>query len=397
MLGTFEQALQSDLTALEAAHRLRSCPAHAGNSRVHTQVAGQALVSFSSNDYLGLACHPSLLTAASESARRSGFGAGAARLVSGDFPEHRELEAALASFLDRPATLLFPTGYQANIGVITALAGPNDLILSDAANHASIVDGCRLSRATVVVYPHLDLAALSGALGAPAAPSFRRRFIVTESAFSMDGDVAPLADLAALAGRHSAALIVDEAHALGALGPGGRGFCPHFGVRPDVLIGTLGKAFGSSGGFVSGSHTLRTTLVNRARTFLFTTAPPPPVAAAALAALAIIRSTEGDRLRSRLHDHIRELGAITTPHRSPSVISTAIFPILLGTDQAALAASARLRAEGIFLQAIRPPTVPEGTARLRATVSAAHEPQDIRLLTRAFGALALPHPAPPSV
>ncbi|HEV3030254.1 MAG TPA: aminotransferase class I/II-fold pyridoxal phosphate-dependent enzyme, partial [Polyangia bacterium] len=294
--------LEAELAALAAAHRLRTCPALAGPSRQRpTDAAGpanHALLSFSSNDYLGFASHPDVLSAAAETAAQEGFGAGAARLVTGDLPTHRALEADLATFARRQSALLFPSGYQANLGAVTALAGPSDLIVSDAANHASLIDGCRLSRATVAIYAHGDPRSAAQALARPG--EFRRRFLLTESLFSMDGDSAPLAALAELAIAHDAVFVVDEAHAFGVLGPGGRGLCAAANVEPDLLVGTLGKAFGASGGFVAASDAVRSYLVNRARTFIFTTAAPPPVAAAARAALRLAAGPVGEQRRARL-------------------------------------------------------------------------------------------------
>jgi 8-amino-7-oxononanoate synthase len=309
-------------------------------------------------------------------------------LVSGDLPEHRELEAALSAFLDVEAVLLFPSGYQTNLGVLAALAGPGDLVLCDHANHASIIDACRLSRARPSFYRHLDLSSAEKRL-LELAPTARRKILVTESLFGMDGDIAPLADLAALATKHGAALVVDEAHALGALGPSGRGLCRKAGVTPDVLIGTLGKSFGASGGFAAGSATLRKYLVNHSRTFIFTTAPPPPVAAAALAALDIIRGDEGDARREALADRILQLQSRLHP-KGPGLPRSPIFPIILGSDRAALDASLALRARGFFVQPIRPPTVPDGTARLRITLSASHHAKDVDSLAQALASLIIP-------
>jgi 8-amino-7-oxononanoate synthase len=271
-------------------------------------------------------------------------------LVAGDLPEHRELEAELSAFLDVEAVLLFPSGYQTNLGVLPALAGPGDLVLCDHANHASIIDACRLSRARLSFYRHLDLSSAQKRLFA-LAPAARRKLIVTESLFSVDGDIAPLADLAALATKHGAALVVDEAHAIGGLGPGGRGLCHEAGVTPDVLVGTLGKAFG-----------------------------------AALAALKIIRGDEGDARRDALASRVLQLrGRLSQlPCRSPR---SPILPIILGTDRAALDASRVLRTHGFLVQAIRPPTVPDGSARLRITLSASHRPGDVDSLAQALARL----------
>jgi 8-amino-7-oxononanoate synthase len=384
----FSAHLQAELAALAVADRLRSCPELAGASRTRPADptgAERALVSFASNDYLGLAGHAALRAAAAAAAVTEGFGAGAARLVSGDLPSHRALEQALATFLQRPAALLFPTGYQANLGVITALAGPEDLIASDAANHASLIDGCRLSRATVVVYAHADPAAARAALARQGR--FRRRFLITESLFSMDGDTAPLPALGEIASATDAVLIVDEAHALGTLGPGGRGLSAAAGIDPDVLIGTLGKAFGAAGGFVTGADALRTYLVNHSRTFIFTTSPPPPVAAAAHAAVRLVAGPEGLQRRESLARNvaliIERLGTRLAASRrlSPGAAGP-ILPVILGSNAKALAVAASLRAEGLFVPAIRPPTVPEGTARLRVTVSSQHTDEDLEALGR---------------
>jgi 8-amino-7-oxononanoate synthase len=375
-------ALEAELAELAAGHRRRACPELAGPSRQRPVSArGETLLSFSSNDYLGLASHPDVAAAAAAASRSEGFGAGAARLVSGDSPSHRRLEEELAAFLERPAALLFPTGYQANLGVVTALAGPEDLIVSDASNHASLIDGCRLSRATVAIFRHADPLAAAEALGRPG--NFRRRLLVTESLFSMDGDAAPIAALADVARRHDAILVVDEAHALGVVGPAGRGLCAAAGISPDVLVGTLGKAFGAAGGFVTGSAVLREYLVNRARTFIFTTSAPPPVAAAARAALHLASGAEGDERRSRLESHKRRLLA-ALPLKIPPT-AAAILPIVLGSDDRALAAAARLREMALFVPAIRPPTVPEGTARLRVTFSSEHTEGEVDCLAAALG------------
>jgi 8-amino-7-oxononanoate synthase len=382
--GVFTAELEAELAELARADRRRACPEAAGSSRIHPEVGGKPMLSLCSNDYLGLASHPALVAAATATATRDGFGASAARLVSGDLPAHRELEAALSAFLDRPAALVFPTGYQTNLGVLTALAGRDDLIVSDALNHASVIDGCRLSRAQVQVYPHGDAETAARLLS--AGGPFRRRLLVTESLFSMDGDVAPLAALAEAAAATNSVLVVDEAHAFGALGPGGRGLCAAAGITPEVLIGTLGKAVGAAGGFVAGSRPLRDLLVNRARTFIFTTAMPPPVAAAATAALALIAGPEGDRRRALLADRQRSLGEalarlalVAGPPAGP------ILPVVLGSEARTLSAAADLRVLGFFVPAIRPPTVPDGSSRLRVTLSAAHEPDD---LTRFAAALA---------
>ncbi len=374
--------LEAELADLATGNRRRACPELGGRSRQRPTGPGEGapLISFSSNDYLGLASHPEVIAAAAETAECEGFGAGAARLVSGDLPSHRALETDLATFTQRPAALLFPTGYQANLGVITALAGPSDLIASDVANHASLIDGCRLSRATIAIFSHADPRAAGEALSRPG--TYRRRFLVSESLFSMDGDAAPLAELAAVAASYDAVFIVDEAHALGVLGPGGRGLSIQAGVSPDVVVGTLGKAFGSAGGFVTGAAILRDYLVNRARTFIFTTAAPPVLAGAARAALRLASGPAGDQKRERLRSQqARLLGALggkVAGRPGP------ILPVILGADERALAAAAHLRRRGLFVPAIRPPTVQEGTARLRVTLSSEHTDEDIDSLAAAL-------------
>ena len=382
VLPSLDADLKADLVSLEAQDRIRSCPAASGPSRTNPTIDAQPLLSFCSNDYLGLSGHPALASAAAAAMARSGLGAGASRLIAGDLPEHRELEAALSAFLNVEAVLLFPSGYQTNLGVLCALAGPGDLVLCDHANHASIIDACRLSRARPTFYRHLDVSSAEKRLLALAPPA-RRRFLVTESLFGMDGDVAPIAELADLARKHDAALIVDEAHAIGVLGPGGRGLCHDAGVRPDVLIGTLGKAFGAAGGFAAGSATLRRYLVNRSRTFIFTTAQPPPVAAAALAALHIIGGDEGQARREALANRVLQLRS-RLPSRTAALPHSPILPIIFGPDRAAVDASRALRASGFFVQPIRPPTVPEGTARLRVTLSASHSPKDVDSFAQAL-------------
>ncbi len=378
----FDDLLEVELRDLELRHAHRSCPEVAGSSRVRIRLAASQAVSFASNDYLGLAADPRLATAAAQAARSQGYGSSAARLVSGDLPAHRDLERSIAGFVRRDAALVFPSGYQANIGALTALTGPEDLIVSDALNHASLIDGCRLSRARVAVYPHGDVAAADALLNDSSA---RRRLLLTESLFSMDGDTAPLADLMEVADRRNAILVVDEAHALGARGPGGRGLCAEAGVAPDVLIGTLGKAFGAGGGFVTGSSSLRNLLINRARTFIFTTALPAPVAAAADCAIGIAAGLDGDQRRQHLMalgDRLaRRLTAIVPQN---PVRTGPIHPFLLGANDRALAVSNALRLRGIFVPAIRPPTVPTGTARLRITLSSAHNFDEVDQLADAL-------------
>jgi 8-amino-7-oxononanoate synthase len=390
VLPSLSHQIAADLRALESTTRLRTCSTITGASRVHVTFEGRPVISFSSNDYLGLACDPRLPRAASHAAANSGFGASASRLLAGNHPEHTTLENALATFLAHPAVLLFPTGYQANLGVLTALAGPDDLIVADRAVHASLLDSFRLSRAKVAIYPHLDVQVAERHLKR-LGPNKRRRFLVTESLFSMDGDVAPLGSLATIASTHDAALIVDEAHAFGALGPSGRGLCAQFGIQPDVLIGTLGKTLGAGGAFVAGTTDLRAFLINHARSFLFTTGLPVPVAAAAHAALQILSSEEGNHLRARLSNLVALLRArLALP---ALIISSPIIPIIMGSDHTAVDASTYLLEKGFLVQPIRPPTVREGTSRLRITLSSHHTEEQVFALADAITAFS---PRPPS-
>jgi 8-amino-7-oxononanoate synthase len=384
-MPTFATALEEELALLAAANRRRTPAELDGPARTAPRINGRPMLAFCANDYLDLAAHPALAAAASHAAARDGFGASASRLVAGDLPAHRELESALAAHLGRPSALVFPTGYQANLGVLVALAGPDDLIVSDALNHASIVDGCRLSRAQIAVFPHRDTAAAAHLLA--DGQSFRRRLLVTESLFSMDGDVAPLAQLAEVAARTNAILVVDEAHAFATLGPNGRGLCAAAGVVPDVFVGTLGKSIGAAGGFVAGAPPLREILINRARTFIYTTALPPPVAAAARAGLALAAGAEGARRRQVLAQRCAWLAdRLATACLAPRTHASSgpIFPIVLGDDSRALAVTAALRDRGLFIPAIRPPTVPPGTARLRLTLSAGHQADDLERLMAAL-------------
>ena len=381
MLASLANQLASDLESLRRADRLRSCPAVAGSSRIQVTLDGNDLLSFCSNDYLGLACHPNLQKAASAAIARSGLGAGSARLVAGNLPDHRSLERTIATLVRLPSALLFPTGYQANLGVLTALAGPQDLIVADRAVHASLIDGCRLSRAKLALYPHLDLGVAENHLQR-LGPKARRRILVTESLFSMDGDIAPLSELASISTAYDAALLVDEAHSIGTFGPSGAGLCAQQGVIPDILVGTLGKAVGASGAFAAGTGDLCHYLVNRARSFIFTTALPPCIAASAEAAIHIISSSEGDDRRLLLRALITHLRTKLSlpPNQTPSPI----LPVILGSDSAAVLASAYLRNKGFLVPAFRPPTVRDGTSRLRITLSALHKLEDVSSLADAL-------------
>ena len=344
---------------------------------------GNRVLNFCSNDYLGLSADPRLLAAAQQSLAQRGFGSGSARLVCGNSDEQVLLEKELARFKKTEAALVFSSGYMANVGILSALCGREDVIFSDKLNHASIVDGCVLSRAELWRYPHRDIIALEGLLA--KASGFRRKLIVTDTVFSMDGDIAPLKDLVRLAKEYDAWLMVDEAHAFGIFGPTGGGRVEEEGLGQDVPIqmGTLSKAAGSYGAYVAGSEELIDLLINTARSFIFTTALPPAVAAASRTALRIIQEEpeRRERLRrnaDRLRRELQRLGFDTLERVSP------IIPVVVGEAEAAVDLSRRLLERGIFVSAVRPPTVPQGSARLRVTVTAAHTEDDITRCVEAF-------------
>ncbi len=330
---------------------------------------GKPMLNFAGNDYLGLSQHPAVKAAAQQAIATWGTGSGASRLITGTRNLHLELEAALADWKHCDAALVLSSGYAANLGVLSSLGGPDCHIFSDSLNHASIIDGCRLARSQVHVYPHLDLAVLDTAL----AESHGRKLVVSDSVFSMDGDEAPVLALSELCARHGALLLLDEAHAV--LGPELPTPGPHV-----LRMGTLSKALGSLGGFVAGPAPLIQLIENQARSFIYSTALSPADTAAGLAALAICRSTAGEALRQRLRALIEQC---RPGHPSP------ILPLPLGTEQAALAAAAALAATGIYIPAIRPPTVPVGTARLRITLSALHGDAELGYLLQALADLGL--------
>jgi len=351
----------------------------------HLVIDGRDVVGFAGNDYLGLRRHPQVARAAKAAVERYGLGAGAARLLAGSTPVHAELEAALAQFTGRERALVFPSGYQTNLGVLTGLAGEGDVLLLDRLCHASLIDAARLSKADFRVYPHGDLAKLEKLLKKKG--KHRRRFVVTEGAFSMDGDLAPLAGIAELVEREGAWLVLDDAHALGVLGESGRGTAEHLGVTlPDrtVAIGTLSKALGSQGGFAAGPAEAIDVLVNRARSFIYTTGLSPACAAGALAALDLVGRPEHRGRLSRVIRYARETLRKVAPAIPEGV--TPIIPVVVGQVDRAVRLSEHLFEAGIFAPAIRPPTVPRGTARLRISVSADHTPEDIDRLAKALEA-----------
>jgi 8-amino-7-oxononanoate synthase len=331
------------------------------------RIGGQSLVSFSSNDYLGLAADPRVAHAFAAGLERWGVGSGASRLVVGDTEAHRRLEARLADFEGTEAALVFNGGYPANLGLVQALVGRGDLVVSDVLNHASLVDGCRLSRAEVVVVPHTDVGAVASAL---SRDGFRRKLMVTDAVFSMDGDSAPLAALAEVCGRAGAALLVDEAHATGVLGRRGSGLCEATGVRPDVRMGTLGKALGGFGAYAATTRAVADLLVNRARSVVFSTTLPPALCEAMVVAVDLLEHDPD--LRRRLWRNIRRFVDGLRTLGFAAEARSAIVPVVLGAPERAVRASAFLRERGLLVKPIRPPTVPEGTSRLRFALSAAH-------------------------
>jgi 8-amino-7-oxononanoate synthase len=389
MSRSLDEALGDELERLVAAGLKRELRRWVGVHGARIELGGRSVASFSSNNYLGLAGHPALGAAASRTLGEAGLGSAASRLIAGNHAEHEALESELAAFHAAEAALLFNSGFQANVGVVPALVGRGDLVLSDQLNHASLIDGCRLSRAAVEVYPHGDVGVLEHLLAA-RRPSARRALVVTESVFSMDGDRAPLIELAALCARHGAWLMVDEAHAVGALGPRGQGIAAEVGVVPDVLVGTLGKAFGSFGAYVAGSQTLRQFLLHQARSFVFSTALPPALAAASRAALALVAGPEGDERRAVLAAHLDRFasGLRNAGLLAPGAGQTPIFPVILGDERRTMAAASQLAELGFHVQGIRPPTVPRGTSRLRIALSAAHSDDDLARLLLALEPLA---------
>jgi 8-amino-7-oxononanoate synthase len=355
-------------------------------------VDGRERLAFCSNDYLGLASHPALVAAVRRGAEAYGVGAGASPLISGHTRACADLEARLAAFVRLPRALHFSTGYMANLGVLPALAHAGDAIFSDALNHASLIDGARLSRAEVCVYPHRDLAALERLLAASTAPV---KVVATDAVFSMDGDLAPLPGLLDLCERHDAWLVIDDAHGFGVLGPGGRGALAHFGIASPrvVYMGTLGKAAGVSGAFVAGSDDVIEWVLQRARTYVFSTGTPPMLAAALAASIGLVEREEWRRERLRELVGRLRAGVAGLPWRLlPS--DTPIQPLVVGDNRAALGLMGALLDRDIWVPAIRPPTVPDGTARLRISFSALHAPADVERLVAALREIAAAHASP---
>lgn len=368
----FHPKFESYLKTLEARGLYRTRRINDGPQAIHIQVEGQRLLNFCSNDYLGLANHPAVVKALKRGADRYGVGSGSAHLITGHSSAHHTLEEELAAFTGFERVLLFSTGYMANLGVVSALMGQGDRVLEDRLNHASLLDGGLLSGARFKRYPHADLSALSNLLSEQGKGS---QLVVSDGVFSMDGDLADLPGLSKLCAKFDAGLMIDDAHGLGVLGQRGRGVLDHFELGPggvSVLVGTLGKAFGTFGAFVAGSAQLIEYLIQRARTYIYTTAIPPSLADATRASLKLVNQEPWRReklclLVEHFRKAARERNLPVTESRTP------IQPLILGASRRAVEMANRLRRKGILVMPIRPPTVPEGSARLRVTFSALHE------------------------
>lgn len=384
MPPSLEQALRQRLAERQALNRYRVRPVVQSPQQPEIQVDGRTLINFCSNDYLGLANHPKVIEAFQKAAARYGVGSGASHLVCGHSQEHHLLEEELAEFTGRPRALLFSTGYMANLGVVNGLIGRGDAVFEDRLNHASLLDAGLLSGARFQRFRHNDVAQLREQLQASDA---RHKMILVDGVFSMDGDLAPLPELAQLAQEFDAWLMVDDAHGLGCLGASGGGCLEHFSLtqaQVPILMGTLGKAFGSFGAFVAGSEALIESLIQFARPYIYTTALPPAVAAASRAALRLVQEESERRVHlqslvQRFRAGVAELGLPLEPSVS------AIQPLIVGDDALALRLADKLKQRGFWVSAIRPPTVPEGTARLRFTFSAAHSLAQVESLVAALG------------
>jgi len=384
LAGLREQNLFRELRRVDSAQ----------GSRI--KISGKTFLNFSSNDYLGLANHPTLKAAAIHAVEKFGAGAGASRLICGSLAPFHELEETLAAFKKTEAALTFSTGFAAALGTITALVGKDDIIILDKLVHASIVDAAQLSGAKLRIFDHNDLNDLEDKLKwanevqspKPKVQSQPHTLVVTESIFSMDGDAAPLREIIALKNKYGAWLMVDEAHATGIIGENGRGLADELGVsgQIEVQMGTLGKALGASGGYICGSRALIDFLVNRARSFIFSTAPVPAAAAAATAGIKLVQSAEGDGMRKKLFTRIEELNSKLRIKNSK--LQSAIVPLILGDENKAVAAATKLREQNIFVPAIRFPTVARGVARLRVTLTAVHSADDVATLVRALEPIA---------
>jgi 8-amino-7-oxononanoate synthase len=386
-MAGFNEQLGRDLDEIRGAGLWRELREIASAQSTRIKLGGREFINFSSNDYLGLAAHPALTQAAQEALDRFGTGSGASRLICGSLQPHHELEAALAKWQSTEAALVFSTGFAAVQGVLTSLLGQGDVIILDKKAHASMIDAAKLSGATLRIFHHNNLGNLEKLLQW-AVGQGGRVLVGTESVFSMDGDRAPLAGIVELKERYGAWLMLDEAHAFGLYGPLGQGLAAADGLagRIEIRMGTLGKAVGAAGGFICGSRQLVDLLVNRARSFIFSTAPSPAVSAAARAGVELIQGAEGESLRGQLWQRVEELmrGIESLGWKTP-VQPSAILPLIIGGEDKALAAMEQLRETGLFIPAIRHPTVSRNEARLRVTLSSSHTGADVRALLDALG------------
>lgn len=387
MSDAFDQFLHGELKSIDEAGLLRSLRRIETPQQVEVYSGNLALINFSSNDYLGLAAHESLRAAAQAVVETLGAGAGSARLISGSQTISHDLETALATFKQAEAALSFSSGYAAALGTVPALVGQGDVVIIDKLVHACLVDAARLSGAKLRVFKHNDLADLESILQW-ADEREGNTLVITESVFSMDGDLAPVRDLVELKNRYGAWLMLDEAHATGLYGEGRRGIAEEMDVADgvEVQLGTLGKALGAAGGYICGSQALIDLLVNRARSFIFSTAPVPAQLSAAKRGVELVQSNEGEALRTRLWANVDALknGLIQQGWKLP-VVRSAIMPLMIGDEREALALAERLREAGVWVPAVRYPTVARGAARLRVTVSAAHQPKHLDALLEALG------------
>ena len=379
------EQLREQLRSRKSKKLYRSRLTLESSQQTHVSMAGREYLAFCSNDYLGLASHPQLIAAVCQGARQYGVGAGASHLISGHFSAHHALEDALARFTGFPRALLFSTGYMANAGVITALAGRGDMIFADRLNHASLNDAALVSQGKFSRYPHLDLAALERQLAVSQA---KRKLVMTDAVFSMDGDIAPVADLLTLCERYDAWLMLDDAHGFGVLGSQGRGTASYFNISSPriVYMATLGKAAGVFGAFIAAQPEIIETLIQQARSYIYTTATPPLLSHVLLKSLELIEWEEWRReklaqLAARLTKEVQSLRWKLLPSITP------IQPLIIGENDKALQISEALRERGILVPAIRPPTVPQGSARLRISLSASHDMDDVARLAAALGDL----------
>lgn len=376
----WHEALNAALSERKAAGRYRQSRIRTGEQGINIVVDGEPMLSFCSNDYLGLAAHPIIKQAFKDAIDKEGVGSGAAHLLTGHSNYHQQLEEALAEFTGQQRVLLFSTGYMANLGVIDGLLGRGDAVIQDKLNHASLLDGGRLTDAEQLRFPHANMGLLHKRLHHAAIA--KHRMIVSDGVFSMDGDLAPLPDIMALAEQHRAAVLIDDAHGFGVIGKGGRGTVSHFNLSADkapIVVGTLGKAIGTGGAFVAADEVVIETLIQQARSYIYTTAQPPAVAAATLASLKLVERENWRRehlqdLIQQFRQGAEQLGLDLMPSTTP------IQPVVIGDDKKAIAVGKQLEQKGLLVGVIRPPTVPNNTARLRVTLSAAHCAEDVEKL-----------------